>query len=49
MHIFYDVVLGVWVWRWCAAVICEMKVTAKNDEIVETIFFWYLFNVHAFP
>jgi hypothetical protein len=24
-------------------------VTAKSDEIVETIFFLYLFNVHAFP
>lgn len=53
MHIYNDVVWGVWVWIWCVAVTCKMKrlyiVTVENDEIVETIFFWYLFNVHAFP
>ena len=53
MHIYDDFVLGVWVWRWCAAVIYDMErlyiVTAVSDEIVENIFFWYLFNVHAFP
>jgi len=24
-------------------------VTVESDKIVETIFFWYLFNVHVFP
>ena len=45
--------LSVYVWKWCVAVICEMKglylITVESDETVWIIFFSYLFNVCAFP